>query len=334
MAWHNKVYDEKKHTGNLQVGHSKMMVVNVSSPRDKVDELWSMLRYDALLDESVDSNLGLKGAKTKAQREHIKSEVSAYIDQAENFYQYARNSDYRSSALLYYYAFLNLSKAYIVLNKPNLVNKKFIHGISRKTTSGKLINRSFEVRQSSGNSVSVFNELYNLEYDAYLPKNRPISFEHIFGYSTDISNETSKLIKGSSRKVHPSRLFVFTNKDTKKCWTVIAAHHGFYPANYKSTFATFEKMFHRFNPGVITREYSLKMQNNEAQNYSFSQSVKEYDVLPTGSLATWETKNHIEDSIGDHYQDNIHDDSASFSITDPLGKIGKSLLMSLCRYTQ
>lgn len=320
MAWHNEIHAQKDHTGDLQIGHTKGFgsVLNVSSSRDKVEELWSMLRYDVLLDESVDSNLRLRGAKTKAQREHVKSELSAYIDQAENFYSFARSSDYRSAALLYYYSFLNLAKAFVVQRKPSLVNKTFRHGLHRKTKNGKLIDRSFQIQQSNGNQVSVFNEIYNLEYGSYLPINRSISFEHILGYVTDIGDETTKLLKRPSRKVHPSKVYSFTNNRTNKCWTVLVTPSSFYPANYKRTFEAFERDFQRFNPGALSLQFSLDMTNNQSKNFNFSQSVAEYDVLPSGSIALWETKKHIEDTIGHHCQDYIYDDSFSFCITDPL----------------
>jgi hypothetical protein len=62
------------------------------------------------------------------------------------------------------------------------------------------------------------------------------------------------------------------------------------------------------------------MSEPQAKNYSFSQSVAEYDVLPSGSIATWETKTHIEDALGNFYQDHAYDGEASFVITDPLRK--------------
>jgi hypothetical protein len=322
MAWHSEIHEQKDHTGDLQIGHAKGhgSVLNVSSSRDKVDELWSMLRYDVLLDESTDSNLGLRGAKTKAQKVHAKSEISAYIDQAENFYSFARKSDYRSAPLLYYYSFLNLAKALIVQKKPALVDKTFRHGLHRKTKSGKLIDRSFQVQQSSANQISVFNEIYNLEYESYLPSNRSISFYNTLGYVTDIGSETDKLLKRASRKVHPTKVYCLLNNKTNKCWTVLVTPNGFYPNNYKSAFGGFEKDFQRFNPGALSLQFSFDMTNNQSKNFNFSQSIAEYDVLPSGSIALWETKKHIEDTIGHFSQDYIYDDSFSFCITDPIRK--------------
>lgn len=320
MAWHNEIHNEKTYTGELQVGHSKGRVLGVGSSRDKVEELWSMLRYDVLLDESVDSNLRLRGASTKAQREHIKSDISAYIDQAENFYKFARSSDYRSAALLYYYSFLNLAKAYIIQNKPMLADKTFRHGINRKTKSGKLIDRSFQLQQSSGNSVCVFNEIYKLEYGSYLPSNKSISFEHTLGYITDISDETTKLLKKFSKKVHPSKLHVFINTNTNKCWNVLVTPPGFYPANYPATYNGFAAGFQRFNPGTLSLEFGFKMSQNEANQCSFSQSIEEYDILPSGAINLSDTRVQLDEVFGNNYQDYIYDNSMSLCITDPLRK--------------
>lgn len=320
MSWHNEIHDEKKFSGELQVRYNKCRVVGVISSRNKVDEIWSMLRYDVLLDESLDSNLRLRGARTKAGREHIKSELRAYIDQAENFYRVAQTSDYRSAALLYYYSFLNLAKAYVVIYKPELVNKKFVHGINRKTKSGKLTDRSFQVKVSRNNQISVFNEIYSLQYGSYLPANRSISFKNTLGYITDVSDETTKLLKKLSYKIHPSKLYVFTDNVTNKCWTVIVTPTGFYPANYISTFNTFVNSFQRFNPNALSLQFGFKMNQNEASQHSFSQSIAEYDVLPSGLLDVGETQKHIEDTIGSFAQDSIYNDQISFSITDPLRK--------------
>lgn len=321
MAWHNEIHDGKSHTGTLQIIYSKDQnnISLASSSRDRVDELWSMLRYDILLDESMDNKLKLRGAKTKAQRERIKSELLAYIDQAENFYSFARKSDYRSAALLYYYSFLNLAKAFIVSNKPTLTNKTFRHGLIRKTKRGKLIDRSFQVQKSSTNQISVFNEIYNLEYNTHLPINKSISFEHTLGYITDIEDETTKLLKKSSNKIHPSKIYTFLNKKTNKCWTVLITPNSFYPANYKKSFTNFGNNFQRFNPGNLTLEFALNISNSKSKNYNFSQSIFEYDVPPSGNIAQ-ETQKHVKDAIGQLCQDYIYDDSMSFSITDPIRK--------------
>ncbi len=317
MPWHTVMEVEKTFTGEMKYSHTDYSNINVQTSRDKVEELWSMLRYDILIDGSVDDEWKSMGAN-KAKRSLLKVELQSYIDQAENFYKYARLSDYRSAALLFYYSYLNLAKAAIVINKPNLSGKTFKHGINRKVKTGSLQSRSLNIQESSGNKVAVFNELYEIINGNNLPGNRSISIENILGYISDISVETQKLSNKFSRKIHDVNAHVLINNDTRKCWTVLVSEFGFYPANFKRTFKPFTDSFTRFKPGLLSLEFTYKMTSMQAGQLNFSHSNDEFDLQSNGGIPMFQFKRLLDQSFGKHYQPNLVNGNVSFSVTDPL----------------
>lgn len=93
----------------------------------KQDELWLILQS---FSESKKRGLELtqKYGIPSAKREEAWQRFSSFIFQARNFWQAAQKTDNNSSPLLYYYCFLSLVKAYLVLNKFRVKNR-MDHGL-------------------------------------------------------------------------------------------------------------------------------------------------------------------------------------------------------------
>lgn len=319
MAWHNTVGTERKYTGNMVLNHLKHEVLSVSTSRDKVTELWAMLKYSALIDNRLDDIFKSKGVH-KPKRQMLISEVRSYIEQSENFYTYALNSDYRSAALLYYYSFLNLAKASLIINTPALSGNMFHHGMKREMKSGLLKNRSLSVIASRPGFTPVFNELYNQEYGLYLPSKKSIGLEHILGYITDISYETAQIMKKYSAKTHSAKLYAFHDKPSDESWLVILTESGFYPANYPKTYSNFVKQFERVKPEDITTQFVYELTTWQRVRINFSQSKITYPVSATRQYPLDDFNKQLQDCFGQHYQDAYFENSNNLHITDPLRK--------------
>jgi hypothetical protein len=318
MAWNNEIEAEKDLDGAKEYTHGDKKLLGVNTSRSKLDELWSLLEYKMIVSDHVEELLKAKGLRRKAQRSEVKAELTSYILQSKNFYTYAINADYRSSPLLYYYAFMNLAKAIIILNNTEYAGKKFHHGLCRHNKVGELQSRSCSVLSPGRpGTIMIFGELYNSLYNTQIPPSTIVSFESILGYITDISHEVSRLPTAIEHKVHPARYFHAFSKSRKKSWIVLITEK-FYPAKYPASFEKFEQEFVRFTPSAFSLEYIFGIKVKDAHNYDFSHSKKEFDLDEFDRLAVGEARELLKSVLGNNTQNLIFDDNGSFAITYPL----------------
>lgn len=324
MSWHINLAQERSHDSGMERGYvSRGTMQNLTTSRDKVVETFAMLRYDAIISSGCDDLLK-KTVRSPKQREKMLSQISSYIDQAENFYNFARNSDYRSAALLYYYAFLNLAKAAIIMQNPTYTSKQFTHGATTGKARGGLKDRTLRIKVSNSDTVSVFNELYKIQFGKYLPKNKSITLGPLFGYLTDNRVEVQRLVPGNASKVHGCKFFILASQETNKSWVVLATRHGFYPANYPHSYSKFVKNFERFIPSPVNVMFTYEMKSLESQQWSFSHSKQLFDL--EGDLKNYPISKLyrlIGDSLGVKIQDDIYNHEVGFLIVDPLNKDGR-----------
>lgn len=317
MAWHTEMENERDYKGSMDFYHSNSNAISaLTSSRSKVDEIWSLLRYQILISDKHQKELvDLK--ISPGERQKITTSLKSFIDQAENFYRYAMSADFRSAPLLYYYSFLNLAKALLVVKYPKSYDKKFTHGIRSINTHSKLINRSVEVAISSKNRFSVFNETYNAIYGKYLPKNTKLNLHDILGYLSDINSETDQLIPRISNKLHPVR--AYTIIDEEYAWCVLRTS-TFYPANFKKTYSKFDAEFKRFQPGALSLQFTYEMPKSKSIHYNFSQSKTKWKIGSLGIVPTDEITQYLREVFGLNIQDAIYENDTSFFISDPLRK--------------
>lgn len=323
MHWHSKIAQERINNNGMQRGFSKKNeFTSLTTSRKKVVEQYSLLRHDVLISSGGDDRLK-KSVLSLKKRKEILGQVSSYIDQSENFYNYAIDSDYRSSALLYYYAFLNLAKAAILINNPDLLNRKFVHGVHAGSRKGALVRRSIVIQNSSQKAISVYNELYKLQYEKNLRHNKSITISSILGYISDIRVETTRMIGRDVNKIHKCKFYVLANTNTRKCWVVLATENGFYPANYPKSYASFQRKFERFNPSMESLYFNYEIPELEQRNWSFSHSKQELDLDEHNRYPLVELYKIVESVFKNKIEDELFDADASFLIEDPIDKAGK-----------
>lgn len=93
--------DEREFTGWMpHMLTNSVPTEGLSTNRDLEKELWSILEY-YLIDDVAKSLFSRQKITDKKLLNKLLHDFQSYIHQARNFYDYARNSDYRSSSLLF-----------------------------------------------------------------------------------------------------------------------------------------------------------------------------------------------------------------------------------------
>lgn len=170
------------------MGHLKFIPFGDKTPYDlatttnKELQLWqefTMLRHDP--------RQGIYGKKITAP----------YVDQAKMYYHDARTSNWKSAGLLYYYSFLNLAKAFLIIKRgisgSTLKSTSIYHGLQANPQNPKNI-IDFEVNihpPISNNKKNIFALFYEKITFNRWPFNSTIHIplNSIIGHCQDISNE-------------------------------------------------------------------------------------------------------------------------------------------------
>jgi hypothetical protein len=106
--------------------------------------------------------------------------VRAFIRQAETFYRAARGTAYRSSALLYYYAFLNLAKAALEVRG---LPYHSTHGLTARPN---VIHPDLSLQEIEVPRNGVFPSFYTSLANTQLPPNVRLNLRDLLAYVTEI----------------------------------------------------------------------------------------------------------------------------------------------------
>lgn len=202
-------------------------------------ELWMVLRSY--------SEIRIRGKQLLTSQYRISSRnfnitwkrFRSFIRQAENYWLVARNTNYKSSSLLYYYSFLNLVKAYLLLKNPTLEHR-LNHGLSYDVDSrgGDLRRKFLSVR--TGRS-QVFNLYYRHVFDTAPPQQLYIS--HLLSYTSDVAYQYAHSSLGGRRNF-PGLHRIVNNRSTYS-WIVLLILRNNPLSRFRSMFTDFFNEFEK-----------------------------------------------------------------------------------------
>src|SRR5260221_6439441 len=102
-------------------------------------ELWTALEYYSEVEDVGLNLIQTKGLQPQSDHQEIYKYFQAFVRQAKSYYDSAKSLHYRSSSLLYYYSFLNLVKAYLLLRDPQRTMgrtaRDVVHGLSYRSNN-------------------------------------------------------------------------------------------------------------------------------------------------------------------------------------------------------
>jgi YaaC-like Protein len=230
---------------------------------DLADELFGVLR---LVADVQAEGLQLVGSYSPGITPHAADRAyrrfAAFIRQAENYYRSAKTLPYRSSALLYYYSFLNLAKAALAVR--NIRFNERHHGVTPDygTAPHTLSNLRVRVRDDG-----VFQALYRLIF-AQSIQNVHFQLARLLAYNSEISVQYDRVAAGPSKVMRYARVRLLN--DGNQAWLLIALPHLLpVTAQPAAVQAAFNARFQQVTvPRDVTRElFNLLVPASSAYTY-------------------------------------------------------------------
>lgn len=232
------------------------------------DELWIILDYYSEV-ESVGMDLLKKAGIHNLIRKRIFKHFQAYIRQAKTYYISAKTLPARSSGLLYYYCFLNLAKAAIVLKDPSIAGKFIRHGLTYNISNNSDMSGQLISVQDDG----VFKKLYELYFGTPLNIKR-FNIQTLFNYCSDLNYQCDKA-KISEKKIARAYFAGGMSKIRKTSWGIVGFSDLKEVAKYTKTMKPFFDLYELIDiPQLVCRDI-FKLSAYQRNEISFFQSIVE-----------------------------------------------------------
>ena len=162
---------------------SKLQSIPLSCTTGIADEIFSGLSFYADVPVAGKDLLRSKGVQD-SDLDQAHQALKSFIRQAQTFYKAATVATTRASPLIYYYSFLNLSKAIILFDNPNTVDGKILHGLTFNLSKDSLDKQKLKI-----NKTGVFPLLYKHLTGDVINQEIQIDLLSLFAYCTDITFE-------------------------------------------------------------------------------------------------------------------------------------------------
>lgn len=302
---------------NFDMGIWKKVDLLTSQPID--DEIFASIKFISEVDK-----VGIKFFKDLGHRNPKESLLifRAFIRQADAFYSSAKKLHYRASALLYYYAFLNLAKAYVCVSDLSAVTGHISHGLCHIFAPSNFRYQEVFVSNRGG----VFLNLYKKETLINIPGNLKLNIKNLLGYCTSIAYEYE--IGGFGiRKMSPVFVRMVTDENKKISWPVIAIGDFSLIKPYKETLKPFYVYFEQVNPDRISIREKFDISAESFSYYTYFQSKQSYEWQEDGTINMVIIKTDFQTPLTHLYDPLLHDDTFDFYLSAPL-RIGTEIPMN------
>jgi hypothetical protein len=273
-------------------------------------ELWDLLEFYSEIEEAGCELIKKNGISNKRQIMAIFKKFNSFVRQAKTYYNSTGNLHYRSSSLLYYYCFLNLVKAYLVINKPSVIigRNKILHGLSANYKSNKFINHSVTLQEDE-----VFGNFYEM-LTKTPAKKRTVSVKSCFEYCPEVSYQLGISGYGLSR-ISKGELAIIVNQTAHSAALLIAIT-GI--NNLKGFRKSLESAYKSFKYVEVPKDKAAKIFGIDASlmvHYKFLQSEPlNYTGESIPVLALITSFNNVFESI---LEPNYFDDEFDFKFSPP-----------------
>jgi len=186
----------------------------LSSTLDLADEFFGALRLSA---DVQTEGLQLVAYYSPGVAPHVADRAyrrfAAFTRQAENYYRSAKALSFRSSALLYYYSFLNLAKAALAIRN---IGFNELHGLTPDYGTAPRTLPHLRVRVKRD---GVFQALYRLIF-AQSIQNVHFQLARLLAYNSEISVQYDRVAAGPSKVDRYARVRLLN--DGNQAWLMLA----------------------------------------------------------------------------------------------------------------
>ena len=249
-------------------------------------------------------------------RGHLKSPddsfylFQSFIRQARAFYISAAALEPRSSPLNYYYAFLNLAKAYILVHQPQFTGRNSNHGLGFKLRKGGL-SKQFVTSAKSG----VFANFYRQVTGVQLAKNVDMNIVNLLGHCSDISYEYQTGKFGARRM---SRGHIAIATDNNECWVVISLQQFEGLEKYRISLEAFHRLVEEVSVFSHQARELFEIVAEHKSEFRFFQSRIAYRRGAEQSIPIAKIIREWSDAVGHLLTVAPYDDAMDFQLDFPL----------------
>jgi len=238
----------------------------------------------------------------------------ALVRQSKTFFQTGMKLHFRAAALMYYYSFLNLAKAYLAIRNPAGLSKNPTHGLS----IGRFTPRSLREQKiyASGRG-SVFQGLYQAEFGRRLPKGFPLDITTLLGYSSDVMHEYQRASFGRFRLL-PSKIRLLSHQAGRISWPFIAVLNFDQLRPFKKSLTQFFAYFEEVQPDRQFIRHAMEIMGENHQQFAYFQSRRTYSWSQTDTIDIAAIRADAYRAINPLFESPIHSDEYDFKITLPL----------------
>lgn len=272
------------------------------------DDLFSAIDYIAEIED-----VGLKRfeslGKNKAKKTY--ETFRSFVRQSKNFYFAAKELHYRSSALLYYYSFLNLVKAYLTFTTCNIFDQRIYHGLEYRSLSGDLSLQNIRLHKS-GIYPLFYESLYNIKIE----KSHLLNIVTLLGYCYDIQHEYETAGYGNIKQCL-SRVVSLSNSRQRFSWLFIAVHNFNVIKPHKKTLKKFNKYYEQVVPEAKFLYEVLDIPASSADLLTYFQSKNAYTWDENNSIRLADIKSDFQDCVRLIYDPILYDEDWDFMLSSP-----------------
>jgi hypothetical protein len=283
-------------------------------------EYWVMLRAAADVYPMGKALLTVNGVTGDIKK--LWRVFRSYIHQAENYWLAGAVTRPESAGLLYYYSFLNLVKAYLILKGVPVTGGNETHGLTtrKNTWRGSLTTKYVFIPPSSTKQVPIFSSYYSQVFSIHPPINK-LSVWKLLSYVTDISYQYQSVVKAPKPNDRIKHRIVLNNQTTS-CWLILAIPKSSQIERNWPCFRSIHKEFEKIKADPLAMQVLREMFGFESLDWTLfdfyqNKAGRELPVvnnqIPRDSLIQ-----RLTSAFGSHLAPSYDDDSFSGLLSLPI----------------
>jgi len=241
--------------------------IGLHTTRPIDEELFAALAYLADVPAAGKQFIAAR-AKAPANVDLAFELFRAFVRQAKTFWLAAKELHPRAGPLNYYYSFLNLAKAYIALDSPEIVGMRIQHGLTCGDLPDEFADHA--VRVVDG----VFPQLYTRVTGVVLPNALLINVLTALGYASDITYELQHAQLGETKLMcGMGRIAVSNNR----MFAVLALRNYDVLHAFPVTTALLNASFEQVRMSNQAARALFDVYGEHVRHYAFLETGKDYD---------------------------------------------------------
>ncbi len=298
----------------LPLSNNKILMLTTSP--DIEHELWSALEYYSEVEEVGLDLIQAKGLQSPPTHQEIFNCFQAFVRQAKSYYSSAKTLHYRSSSLLYYYCFLNLVKAYLLLIQPQrITGLKVQHGLIYDPST---TNKDFQL-EVVGVRQGIFPMFYKAQTANVISPaiDSSINIVNLLSYPTEISYQY-RLARYGYLNILSSIAVVAVDRPNNQSWIILGIPAATSLDGFLSLHVNFLNTYQEVQPNKDQLALVFGMSVFELFSFRFFQEIT---TTPTHGNNDFINQpafaQKIINDLSPYYSSHYFDDNKDFDLVLP-----------------